>query len=33
VRPPLVEPTTDQLDRLSAILEDGLAEVAQRGAA
>ncbi len=33
VRPPLVEPTTDQLDRLSVILEDGLAEVAQRGAA
>ncbi len=33
VRPPLVEPTPEQLERLSDIMEDGLAVVAQRGAA
>jgi 5-dehydro-4-deoxyglucarate dehydratase len=33
VRPPLVEPTPEQLERLSDIIEDGLAVVAQRGAA
>jgi 5-dehydro-4-deoxyglucarate dehydratase len=33
VRAPLVEPNPDQLDRLSTILDNGLAEVAQRGAA
>jgi 5-dehydro-4-deoxyglucarate dehydratase len=29
VRPPLVEPTADQLDRLGTIMDDGLAAVAK----
>jgi 5-dehydro-4-deoxyglucarate dehydratase len=33
VRPPLVEPTPEQLERLASIVDDGLAVVAQRGAA
>jgi 5-dehydro-4-deoxyglucarate dehydratase len=33
VRPPLVEPTPEQLERLAGIVDDGLAAVAQRGAA
>jgi 5-dehydro-4-deoxyglucarate dehydratase len=33
VRPPLVEPTPEQLERLARIVDDGLAEVAERGAA